>query len=193
MRLGAIGYVLVLALGIGLGSPVDRAEVEIEVVDAFGHSLRYGVTGVLYSEGKIVAKVTGGAPLRMNNVPYGQYRLIIDCPGARTVSRTVSISERAATVRVGLPLAKVGDPEPGELVLVGRVVPCQHRAALWVKVVGAFTDEAVVVRIPASCEFRIPNLTGGRYVGFLTTENTVKDMKTFDLTVGSGIVIFEAR
>jgi hypothetical protein len=193
MRFGVVVILVATAVISAIAGVVPLAQLHVTIVDAFGAEVRGSVRVGIYEDDGLIAEATGASPRVLNAVPYGRYRLEIMCTGFRMVSRTITVSERNQALRVGLELAKVGDPQESGLVLSGTVVPCLREPSMWVKVVGVFTDEAAETKVGTDCGFRIPDLAGGRYVGFLVDGEAVKDIKVIKLTVGSQTVVFSTR
>jgi hypothetical protein len=188
MKLSAL---VVAQLIMSAASAVDRTNLRIQVVDAFGTAVRSGLRASLYAESGLVAEGTGGTPLVLNNVPYGRYRLETTGSGFRVNSTRIKLSQPGQEVTVGLVLEKVGDPEPQGLTLTGRVARCSHRSPMWVKLIGLFTDEIVQASLGPDCTFRIPDLDGGRYLAVLFDGSTVMGIKEVRVTVDSAPLVFD--
>lgn len=189
MRLIPILVVQMIAVTALFG--VDLGRVRMEVVDAFGSEVTSGIKANLYKDGTRVAEAVGGSPLLLQGLPYEHYRLEIVCPGFRIYSGLIRISEPDRILRIGLRLDHVGDPEPKGLVLSGKVLRCARGPAMWIRLVGIFTDDTAQTRVRPDCSFRIPDLVGGRYFGILLDGTTVKDTKEVTVDQGSAPLVFD--
>lgn len=183
-----IAVLLLLAGAMNLAAA--DSQLRLEFVDSFGNPVQAGVQVSIFEGSNLVARsISNPAVLR---VPYGKYRLRAECPGFELLTKTITVSEPDQSMRVGLLLGKVGDPEPPGLVLAGNVHPCSAASQTWVKVIGLFTDEVGEARVQANCQFRMPNLGGGYYLAFVLHEGSVRDAKVIKVTAETPPVSFAA-
>ena len=182
---------LVLLLGATAFVPLaDAAKLQLEIVDAYGQGIRRGLRASVYNKAELIASVSGGGQITLSTLPDCECRLEITGPGFRTLSRSVTLTQITTVLRVGLDLAKVGDPVSADLDLSGRVDFCSSGSVMWVKMYGVFTNMIAETNVKGDCGFKIADVPGGRYAVLLVEGDTVRQVKVVTLTAEPQTVVF---
>jgi hypothetical protein len=141
---------------------LQQASLEISVVDGFGDDLTSYEASLSALDGEVI-RAASRAVKRMENVPYGEYRLTVTNSCCRA-QRAITVNQPKMWVRIGVPL-RFGDAESpgGFLVISGSVNGLGPRRSYRARVRGLFLDESREMPLEQDSSFAIGGLDPGIY------------------------------